>query len=77
MEQGNISTKDYNELVAIKTKYEAIINLVFSNADLSYTKTDINLSSGNLDVLIKSFEPVKWSNKLRELQRIDNKEVEE
>lgn len=75
-DRDRVSLKEYNELVTIKAKYEAIINLVFSNADLNYNKTDLNIFDGDLDILIKSFEPVKWSNKLRELQRIDNKEEE-
>lgn len=72
---GSISIGEYNKLIAIKTKYEALINCILNNSiGLGYGNKFFEIDSKQLNFVVKSLEPEKYNQTMQELIKNKNKE---
>lgn len=75
MTSGSISIGEYNKLIAIKTKYEALINCILNNAvTVSYDEKFFNVNDEQICFVVKSLEPEKYNQTVQELIKNKNKE---
>lgn len=86
MEDGKVEIKYYDFIALVEEKESAerasieldeILDCIFEEASLSYDKKSLYFQYNDLDGYLKLKEPVRYKNKLKELQEKEEKDEKE